>query len=76
MNKEIKELLIEIYSLCLDKGLHFSGNPFNDAFSVTVSKWYGFDTFYIGEAVMVVAEWKESSIDDLENLKQLVIEYV
>jgi len=74
VNKEIKDLIKEIAVLCVDKGINFSSSYNNDtkSFAITAATFDGVEVSYIGLNCLVVANWRESSVQDLINLKNEV----
>ena len=77
LNKEITDLVKEIAVLCIDKGINFSCsyNDDTESFAITAATFDGIEISYIGLNCLVVAEWKESSKQDLINLKNEVINH-
>jgi hypothetical protein len=72
MNEQIKELLKEISCLCIDSVLNLSINNLGDSFAITVCHNVHGDFKYIGEIAMIVADWKEDSVELLNDLKNKV----
>lgn len=71
--KEIKQKLKELASLCIDNNLHFDCSFFHKGESIcwTVYVDDG-DIKYISNISEVAAEWKDSSIDRIQAVIELV----
>ena len=71
--KEIKQKLKELASLCIDKGLHFDCNFYENRKSICWTVWnLDGNIKYISDVSEVAAEWRECSIKRIQAVIDLV----